>query len=53
MKVNVVKVNFSWMKEYFGTWITYLDPGLAGHIPFFHLVAGQWASSIMVWSLPA
>lgn len=46
MKVNVVKVNFSWMKEY-------LDPGLAGHIPFFHLVAGQWASSIMVWSLPA
>lgn len=40
-------------EEYSGTWVTHLDPCLAGHVPFFHLVAGQWASSIMIWSLPA
>lgn len=31
----------------------YLDPGLPGHVPFLHLVASQWATSIVLWSLPA
>lgn len=33
--------------------LLYLDPGLAGHVSFLHLVANQRTSSIMLWSLPA
>lgn len=30
----------------------YLDPGLAGHVPFLHLVSGQRAASVVLWSVP-
>lgn len=33
--------------------LSYLDPGLAGHVPLLHLVPGQRASSIMLRGLPA
>lgn len=32
--------------------MSYLDPGLARHVPFLHLVASERASSVMLRSLP-
>ncbi len=45
----------SWLSSYCGMQLlmSYLDPGLAGHVPFLHLVACQRTSSIVLWSLPA
>lgn len=33
--------------------VSYLDPGLPGHVPFLHLVSGQRTSTVMLRSLPA
>lgn len=32
---------------------SYLDPGLAGHVPFLHLVASQRTSSVVLRRFPA